>query len=200
MKKNDAFSFLYITSFAFLFTGCFMHNNPSDVSSYHSDSLAIVQTIKNAYRWNEDTASAPHIEFPLFSKNDTILGIDQTELEKSITLIKKTDLFSNTFLTQYRLVAHKIDSCFKKDTATYSDGIPPYGPYDYDLFCDCQDGPDDPIASMQFDSLKISDTSASLVWKWKEWNDKAPYYIKLVKENNHWKIANLLGLDELPNY
>ncbi len=170
----------------------------SDAERRAADSTEILQVIIGAYQWNADTDATSAIEFPLEVKNDTILGIDKQAFDQDLDSLKKVPVFSTEFFARYKTAAYKIDSCFRNDKEKYSSkDIPPYGPFDGDLFCDCQDGPEDIIGSMQFDSLKIENDHAYIVWTWKGW-DNAPYYIKLQKENEHWKISQLQGLDELP--
>src|SRR4051812_3948721 len=128
----------------------------SDAERRAADSTEILKVIISAYQWNADSNAATAIEFPLEMKNDTILGIDKQAFAQDFDSVKKVPVFTTGFFAQYKKAAEKIDSCFRNDKEKYSSkDVPPYGPFDGDLFCDCQDGPEDLVGSMQFDSLKI---------------------------------------------
>ena len=150
------------------------------------------------YKWHFNIKTT--LLFPLSIKDSIITGIDFNADSENIRVIKSSNFFSYEFIKTYKKLENLLDLSYKKDSARYNayGEIPPYGPYDFDIFCNCQDSPDTPYVYMFFEDLKINNGTAKINWGWNGggMKKKADYYVMLKLENSKWKITNLMGFDD----
>jgi hypothetical protein len=177
-------------------------NKAKELEKRTSDSLAITQTVTNFYKWEFEQSSQKYAYlglFDLLNKDSIYTGVDFDSVKKNVEMLESIGLLDSEFLVGYKLLADKIDEAYKKSTEPFriDDGIPLYGSFDYDIFYNSQDMPDEPFASLIFDSLTVENNRAEIWWGWKGWeDDKVRYYVKLRLDNDKWKITNLMGFDQ----
>ena len=188
---------LFFVCFLFLivFSSC-VQNAENQLDKRVADSIAITQVVTGFYKWSyqqhNDVGS-----FKLLDKDSIYIGIDFDSVKKNIERFENNGFFDNEFIAGYKQLADKIDAVYKNEPFRIDDGIPPYGPFDYDVYFNSQDMPENPVENFFYDSLKIENNKAEIWWGWKDWDDGKPrYYVKLRFDNNQWKITNLMGFDQ----
>ncbi|MDB5274024.1 MAG: hypothetical protein JWO58_2391 [Chitinophagaceae bacterium] len=163
------------------------------IANDSTDKANIAQLLREVYNWYE-TKEYNQAYFDLHEKDSIYTGIDTLALTKKINRWKALNYFAPAFFEEYRSLAQKVDQELKKDKYMLGD-IPPYA--DADLWCNCQDFPNEYWNSLIIKDLVIKDNNASLYWTWssKEYESGFKYHVKLQKENGQWKVSYLEGLD-----
>jgi len=158
------------------------------------DSAEVITLMKDVYRWH-DKNQGSLTDFLVIVKDSFQVGLDYDTLTRTMDVLKQTNYFSSTFLSNYKkladLVNHKLISANPK--------------YLNEINFDFQDA--DPWTNFQdsepgyWDTFKITDykstaDSASLKWliQTNNWSSEA-YSVGFSKENGKWKVSYLEGFD-----
>lgn len=156
------------------------------------DTLEIENKINNLYHW----IFVSNVELNVFplSMNDTIFtGVDFDLLDKNQSFIKGSNLFSENFINNYRLLYQKMDTIIRDSINPYyvNDILPFFN--DANPWCDCQDFPD-----FEGDFINVIDYRVNLTndqiffyWNWK--NESNNEYLVILL--NNYKVEYLQGFD-----
>ena len=160
------------------------------------DSIELSTLVKNVYKFHLEKNID---DFPYKYENtlDTIFtGINWDSYKENITVLKKTNYFTNKFLFSHQNIANNIDTSIKKADIKWrniNDGIPLWST-GADDWCGCQDYPDDYWKLIILDSLEINTNSASFYWTWdREHSHK--YKMTAKKVENKWFIDSMEGFN-----
>ncbi|MES2627500.1 MAG: hypothetical protein V4616_00900, partial [Bacteroidota bacterium] len=104
----------------------------------------------------------------------------------------KTNLFSREFMENYQDIALQLDKELKQNPSKYLNEELPYYGRDANVWCNCQDYPSDIFERLALKSIKKEKDVASYYW---ESGEDLRYFVKTKRENGHWKIMYLEGLD-----
>jgi len=161
--------------------------------SKSNDSIEILALTKKLYQWSETKSKGQDFDVSLRNKNDSVYsGVSQSEHQKRLEELRKTNLFTTDFISNYNKIAMKIDEEMKSGALVYKVGeLPPFG-NGANPWCNCQDTPDNFINKIWIMNLKNDGKSASYNWSW---GQGLVYSMKAVKENNQWKINEMEGFD-----
>lgn len=173
----------FFTSFAFT-----QNTKDTTTTNSKSDSADLKALIVKLLKWHE-TDTQPDFEPLLKNPKDTIYeGIDWQALKIRVADLKKTSLFTKSFLDNYLDIAFILNKELKQNKTKYIVGeLPPFG-NDANEWCNCQDYPSNIWKRLKIVGLKINGNSATFKWTW---GDGFFYSVKAKKENNIWKISEL---------
>lgn len=172
-------------------------NRENDVTIANKDSIELTTLVRQVYKWH---MTKPLVDFPYKYDEtaDTVfVGIDWDVYAKNIDNFKKTDYFTDNFLSSHKTIASNIDSSMKRADIKWrniNDGVPLWDT-DADDWCGCQDYPDNYWDILTLDSLQIVDNTASFNWTW----DKEPadyphqYRMTAKKIGDKWRINSMEG-------
>lgn len=157
------------------------------------DSIALLQLTKKLYKWNQTDDNDDYFSPLLKEKNDTIYaGLDMKLHQQKLQKIRGSELFSETFINSYDKIAMTIDEKMKNNTLLWKVGeLPPFG-NGANLWCNCQDVPDDYSSKLYI--MHLQSEKGGIFYNW-AWGDGIVYNLKAVKENNRWKISKMEGFD-----
>ncbi|MDA6069979.1 hypothetical protein NJT12_10160 [Flavobacterium sp. AC] len=160
-----------------------------------SDKQQLESLLRKTYEWIETKSSKMDFDVVENKKGDKYIGLNLKAHTKRLEELKKTNFFAQEFLDNYNKIGLKIGDNLKTNKMEYLVGdLPPYG-NDANMWCDCQDSPDEYWKTMKISIVKIDNNKATLNWTWTEWKDKSKYNVKAIKENGIWKISYLEGFD-----
>lgn len=197
MKFSTSFllSLLCISLVSFTPMNTKQTNNTNTSIYFLTDKQQLETLLRKTYEWVETKNSNNDFDVVENKKGDKYIGLNLKAHNKRLEELKKTNFFAQEFLDNYNKIAIKIGDNLKTKKMEYFVGdLPPYG-NDANMWCDCQDSPEQYWKTMKINIIKIENNKASLNWTWTEWKDKAKYNVKAVKENGIWKIAYLEGFD-----
>jgi hypothetical protein len=109
-----------------------------------NDSIQLTTLVRQVYKWHMTNRL---VDFPdKYEKPFEIIliGIDWVTYDKNIEMFKKTNFFTDQFLSNHKTIALNIDSSIRKADIKWrnlNDGIPLWD-LDADAWCGCQDYPD----------------------------------------------------------
>ncbi|MDQ0965286.1 hypothetical protein QFZ20_000689 [Flavobacterium sp. W4I14] len=157
------------------------------------DSIALLQLTQNLYRWNQTGDNDDYFSPVLKENNDTLYaGLDMKLHQQKLQKISEAGLFSKTFISNYNKIAMTIDAKIKDGTLQWKIGeLPPFG-NGANLWCNCQDLPDDFLSKLHI--MHLRDEKDGIFYNW-AWGDGIVYNLKALKENNQWKISEMEGFD-----
>jgi hypothetical protein len=167
--------------------------------TFTKDSIQLTELVRQVYKWH---MTNPLNEFPYkYEKpvENIFTGIDWVTYNKNIEIFKKTNFFTDQFLSIHKAIALNIDSSIKKADIKWrnmNDGIPLWD-LDADAWCGCQDYPDNYWEILTLSNLKIENNTASFYWTWdKAQNfDSHKYRMTAKKIGNQWRIDSLEGFN-----
>ncbi|WP_428231698.1 hypothetical protein [Flavobacterium sp.] len=160
-----------------------------------SDKQQLETLLRKTYEWIETKSLKIDFDVVKNKKGDKYIGLNLKAHNKRVEELKKTNFFAKEFLDNYNKIGLKIGDNLKTKKIEYLVGdLPPYG-NDTNMWCDCQDSPEEYWKTMKISIVKIENNKANLNWTWTEWKDKSKYNVKAIKENGIWKIACLEGFD-----
>jgi len=162
---------------------------------YASDKQQLETLIRKAYEWIETKSSKIDFDVVENKKGDKYVGLNLKAHNKKVEELKKSNFFAQEFIDNYNKIGLKIGDNLKTKKMEWLVGdLPPYG-NDANMWCNCQDNPEEFWKTMKLTNLKIVNNKASFSWIWTEWKESPVYKVKAVKENGIWKISYLEGLD-----
>ena len=159
-----------------------------------SDEKAdLTKFIQKVYKWREDNSAIDFIPTETNSQDSFYTSLDMDIHKKRFKILTDSDLFTESFLTNYNRIAIRIDKDLKDGSVKWETGdIPPFG-NDADPWCNCQDTPVDNY----WETLKViniiqQDGITAFDWTW---GDGFKYKVKAKKDNGRWRIDNLQGFE-----
>jgi len=157
------------------------------------DSIALLQLTKKLYQWNQIDDNDDYFSPLQKDKSDTVyFGLDMKLHQQKLKKLRISGLFSETFISNYNKIAMAIDEKMKDSTLQWKIGeLPPFG-NDANLWCNCQDVPDDFLGKLYIMHLKEEKDG---IFYNCAWGDGMVYNLKAVKVNNQWKISKMEGFD-----
>ena len=161
------------------------------------DSIQLTVLVRQVYKWHMTNRL---IDFPYKYKgpSDSIfVGIDWETYNKNLENFKKTNFFTDQFISAHNHIALSIDSSIKKVDIKWrniNDGIPIWD-NDADYWCGCQDYPDNFWDMLTLTDIKIENNIASFYWTWDNIPNFDSHKFKMTakKIGNRWKIDSLEG-------
>lgn len=171
-----------------------INNKELEQTENKKDSIELSKLVKNVYKFHLEKNID---DFPYKYENtlDTIFtGINWDSYKKNITVLKKTNYFTNDFLISHKNIAKTIDTSIKKAAIKWrniNDGIPLWST-GADDWCGCQDYQDDYWKLIILDSLEINTNSASFYWTWDS-EHSHKYKMTAKKVENKWLIDSMEG-------
>lgn len=160
-----------------------------------SDKQQIEALMSKAYEWIETKSTKVDFDVVENKKGDKYVGLNLKAHNKRLEELKKSNFFAQQFLDNYNKIALKIGDNLKTNKMEWLVGdLPPYG-NDSNMWCNCQDSPEEYWKTMKLNNLKIDHNKATFNWIWTTWKDGSKYNVRAVKENGIWKIAYLEGFD-----
>jgi hypothetical protein len=197
INKNFPAILVAITT---LLTSCIGFNNGANEqvkNNNNKDSIELTTLVRQVYKWHM-TKKLNDFPYKYAKPNDTIfVGIDWEAYSKNIEVFKKTNFFTNDFLSYHKTIASNIDSSMKKADLKWrniNDGIPLWNT-DADDWCGCQDYPDNYWDILTLDSLQIENNFASFNWTWDKKPTSYPHNYKMTakKIGGNWMINSIEG-------
>lgn len=179
-------------------------NKPAEISVTEindvlrtDDSLAATQLLRDLYKWHNLKSSRSDIPALEIKGNDTIKGLDTLKISLRVQEMEKTGFFTPKFISDYKKITNFIDAGLKDGTFTEVAGELPSYSEDSDIWCSCQDYPDNYWTTLVIKEFKTDHKSISCSWDFNEepseWEFK--YNCRLKKIGNQWKIDYLQGFD-----
>ena len=160
-----------------------------------SDKQQLETLIRKTYEWIDTKSEGPDFDVIENHKGDKYIGLNLKAHNKKLNELKKTNFFSKKFLDNYNNIGLKIDDNLKTNKMEYFVGdLPPYG-NDSNMWCECQDNPEEYWKTLKLTDLKIDTNKASFNWIWTAWKEGSKYKVRAIKENGVWKIDYLQGFD-----
>lgn len=165
-----------------------------------SDSLALSTLIKNIYSWHQHDTAGVEFVYKADKPTDTVYsGIDWPAHEARLQALEKTNFFSQQFINNHKLLALRIEKDMKQagpERCTIGDLLD-FEP-EADLFCNCQDMPDNYEKAITLADFTINADTANFTWSWGNTRGFEPnkYAVTAIKENGHWKVSYLEGFDK----
>ncbi len=196
MQKNK----IYLLSFiSILLASCSQNQTTAKIdvnkSNWQKDSLDVINSVKNVYKWH-DSAKLQLPVFDVLVVDSFQTGLDIPSFDKTYKALKKSQLFSNTFLGNYKEIGELINTRLTTANPKYFNEIN-FVSQDADPWTFFQDD-----AGQYWDDFKISDfalssDSASFKWRIEEKYTKTDkYLVKLVRENKKWVVSYLDGFNK----
>lgn len=167
-----------------------------------NDKQAIEKVVKEMYHWNEDGRSGYGLKDIV--KDSLIVGYDMANKEAYLQKLRESGLFAEEFITNMDKIVKKQDELLRTGKVEWINGdISPFEVDNANNWCNCQDVPtdNDPFEQIKFTFTKLTPIEANIFWKWNVTKDMDPswtepkYAMRMVKEDNKWKIAWMQGWD-----
>ena len=160
-----------------------------------TDKQQLETLMRKAYEWIETKASQSDFDPIENEKGDKYIGLDIKAHNKKLAELKKSNFFAQEFIDNYNKIGLKIGNNLQTKKMEWLVGdLPPYG-NDANMWCNCQDNPEEYWKTLRLNNLKIDNNKASFNWMWTAWKEGSNYKVRAVKENGIWKIAYLQGFD-----
>jgi hypothetical protein len=160
------------------------------------DKEEIQNLIKQVLKWADSENSIDLIPI-LTDNNDSIyIGFNLEKHKQNLNKLKSTGFFASEFIDNYNQIILTLDSGLK--SGEYEQwlvgDLPPFiFANDANPWCMCQAN-----ASGETDTIevfKIEIKSGEILWKWGTNTDWTNYKIRVIKQNEKWKIAYMQGFD-----
>lgn len=171
---------------------------PIEKSDNSIDKKEISELIRQLYKW-EDKSQITIGQTAITDENDEkVVGLDTIKNLEFIDQFRKSNLFSEEFLSNYQKIVTTLDQKFKTNEMEWLAGdMPPFG-NGSNTWCSCQDEPYvDFWDKIEISFIEINQSKATLTWTWgqSDWSENFNYKVKVEKENEKWKISYLQGFD-----
>ena len=171
-----------------------------DVNQLTSQNLKekeeIQNLIKQVLNWADSKNSIDLLPI-LTDSNDIIyIGFNLEKHKQNLNKLKATDFFSSEFIDNYDQIILTLDKGLK--SGEYEQwlvgDLPPFiFANDVNPWCMCQDNASGETGVIEV--IKIESKSGELLWNWGTNSDWINYKIRVIKENEKWKIAYMQGFD-----
>lgn len=171
-------------------------------NAVEQDKKEIEKLVKDMYRWNGNGDLG--YEFKNIVKDSLIVGYDIVSSEVCLKKLRESGFFAEEFVFNMNKIIKKQDELLRTGKVEWLDGdMSPFEVDNANNWCNCQDEPtdNDPYGQIKITFTKLNQKEADIFWKWNVTKDVDPswaepkYTIRLVKENNKWKIAWMEGWD-----
>ena len=163
-------------------------NSTATISDRKSDSVNLRNLLIITYEWYEKNEAINHND--LYTE---IYGIDTLKLDSAIIEMRKTNFFSEEFLTTYKQIGQRTNQMLKQDSTLSMVGLAfPF--QEYDTWHGGQ-GWELDWNSLTIHNLSISADRASLKWTCSKPVETKPVEATFKKENDRWKLSYLELLD-----
>ncbi len=157
-----------------------------------SDSIKLTALVRALYKWNETNLQNNAFKPVMKNPSDTLYsGIDLDKNNASINDLKKTGMFTDDFLADYRAIAVRMDKELKDGSSSWSVGMLSEFQDNVNPWCQCQD-PYIFWEKLKLNDIRFNNDEVSFNWKW---GDEFSYKIKAKKEGGIWKISYMMGFD-----
>jgi hypothetical protein len=171
-----------------------IHND----STYQNDKVEISELIRKLYKW-EDKNQITIGQTAITDENEEkVIGFDTNKNLEFVDQLRRTNLFSEEFLSNYQRIVETLDKKIKtKEMEWFAGDIPPYG-NGANPWCNCQDEPyENHWDKLEITFTEINKSEATLSWTWgqSDWSKDFNYKVRVKKENGKWKISYLQGFD-----
>jgi len=171
-----------------------IHND----STYQIDKVEISELIRKLYKW-EDKNQITIGQTAITDENEEkVIGFDTNKNLEFVDQLRRTNLFSEEFLSNYQRIVETLDKKIKtKEMEWFAGDIPPYG-NGANPWCNCQDEPyENHWDKLEITFTEINKSEATLSWTWgqSDWSKDFNYKVRVKKENGKWKISYLQGFD-----
>lgn len=203
---------LTIFAWGLLFFGCNqadskMASKKAEVTSTSLNNKEDIQNlIREVLNWAGGKSAIDLLPVLTDSKDSVYIGFDFNKHKTNLDKLRQTNLFTTTFIENYNQIILALDKGLKNGSyAPWLVGDLPTFIFanNVDPWTMCQDVPYDkpnPFDFVEVNILNLDKGEAE--WKWgklelnkdKSWQDFS-YTFRVVKENNKWKIAYLMGFD-----
>ncbi|WP_337964709.1 hypothetical protein [uncultured Flavobacterium sp.] len=158
------------------------HNRNTSIY-FLSDKQQLETLIRKTYEWIETKTVKNDFDVVENKKGDKYIGLNLKAHNKKLEELKKSNFFTPEFIDNYNKIGLKIGDNLKTKKMEWLVGdLPPYG-NDADMWCNCQDNPEEYWKTMKLNNLKITNNKASFNWIWTAWKESPVYKVKAVKEN-----------------
>ncbi len=167
----------------------------SNDSNWQKDSLEVINSLKHVYKWH-DSAKSTLMDFSVLVVDSFQTGLDFPSFEKTVKALKKSHLFSSTFITNYRELGELINKKLTTADPKYLNEIN-FTYQDADPWTSFQDNVDQYWNGFKISDFALSSDSASLRWWLQEQYSKTDkYLVRLIKEDGKWVVSYLDGFDK----
>jgi hypothetical protein len=117
-------------------------------------------------------------------------------LKENLNKLEQTGFFSKDFIENYNHIIRTIDKKLRNKeleewhigdlpTFNFINGINPW--------CQCQGFSKENVGNVEI--IKIDNSSGDLKWQWEKGSSWQDFIVRVVKENNKWKITYMEGFD-----
>lgn len=163
------------------------------VTNPKQDSVELTKLVRMLYKWREANVRVGNLE-PIKKKpTDTLYsGINLAATNAAIEQLRKTSLFTEDFLADYKAIAVRMDKELREGLSLWREGDLSNFQDDVNEWCNCQDNPDKYWETLTLTDIKYDQNEANFKWTW---GDNFFYKVKAKKENHLWKISYLEGFD-----
>ncbi|PZR23832.1 MAG: hypothetical protein DI539_02335 [Flavobacterium psychrophilum] len=170
-------------------------------SSEEEDKKAIENVVKGLYHFQENKQDWKGSKEII--KDSLIVGYDMADQELYLKQLQESGFFAEEFITNMDRIIKKQDELLRTGKVEWHvNDMAPFNA-DADKWCNCQDVPtdDDPFGQIKITFTKLDKNKADIFWKWNVTNNTHPswgefiYPMRMIKENNKWKIAWMEGWD-----
>jgi hypothetical protein len=158
------------------------------------DSIALLELTKSLYKWNQINNNDDFFNPLQRKETDTAyLGLDMNWHMQKLREMKHSDLFTESFISNYNKIALLIDAELKDGSLKWNIGeLPPFG-NGANLWCDCQDFADDFLNKLYI--MHLQPEKGGIFYNWADGSGGTPYNIKALKVGKKWKINYMEGFD-----
>lgn len=158
----------------------------------------ISELIRQLYKWADKNNITIGQTAITDENEEKVIGLDTKKNLEFIDQFRKTNLFSEEFLSNYQKIVKTLDKKFKtKEIEWLAGDMPPFGNGN-NPWCNCQDEPYiDYWNKIEITFIELNQSEATLTWTWgqSDWSNNFKYKVKVRKENEKWKISYLQGFD-----
>lgn len=158
------------------------------------DSTEIVNLLKQVYEWHDKNQSKL-TDFDVIVKDSFQTAINYDSFNKTFEAIKKTNLFSTSFLINYKKIANLLNFKLTNASPKYPNEIN-FAYQDEDSWTHFQDDAGQYWKTLKISHFTLFTDKASLTWSVKigSWTSEK-YLVKFEKEKGIWKLSYLEGFD-----
>jgi len=188
--------------FGLLIFGCNQAGNKTisvteeKASSSTDDKEQIQNLIRQTFNWVDSKNSIDILPVLTDSKNSIYIGFDLDKHKQNLVILRQTNFFAKEFIDNYNQIILTLDKGLRNGeyeqwlvgdlpTFIFANNQSPW--------CMCQDTPSAVTGSIEV--MKIDNKSGELFWKWGADSDWINFKIRVIKENDKWRIAYLQGFD-----
>lgn len=185
--------------------GCTRSEHKSINSQIQSDNVnneivPLTSLVHRMYAWRY---SESWEDFP-FEENDSSAvifeGIDWNRYKQTSSYLREQEYFSDHFFNNHLRIAQALDSSIRSADITWrnlEDGIPIWAA-EADIWCNCQDFPDEFWNSIKILDLNVAQDSAWFTWSWdiEPMKDSHRYRMTAIKSGSEWRISTMEGYEQ----